>query len=215
MANPASLYSQDLHGRRIRLLELSSFLPGDEEPLQGDLRVVSLDRKFKTPTYEALSYVWGEDADSPSRHVSCSGEKVPITRNCYDALRILHRHLGIRTIWVDAICINQDSIEEKEHQIPLMRDIYGNARRVFIWLGNGTKESDEAFAWIARESALESVLVMARLKLFPANMLPSEVLRAMRLIPLLSGRLLWKFLVTDAFLTTSSQRSYFGGSSGG
>jgi hypothetical protein len=196
MANlpPASLYSQDLRGRRIRLLDLSSVLPGEQEPLQGNLRVVSLDRGYMPPTYEALSYVWGEDSDSLSRHISCSGVEIPITRNCYDALRTLHRHFGVRSIWVDAICINQDNVEEKEHQIPLMRDIYGSARRVFIWLGNGTKESDEAFTWITRESAFDSVLGVAMFKPFPAIMLPSEMLKAVRLIPLWIGKLLSNLL---------------------
>ena len=190
--NSASLYSQDLHGRRIRLLDLSSVVPGKDEPLKGDLRIVSLDRKLINPNYEALSYVWGKDTDSPSRSLSCSGIHIPITQNCDDALRTLHRHFGVRTIWADAICINQDNAEEKEHQIPLMKDIYGGAIRVFIWLGNGTRDSDEALEWAARESASESVLVEARFKAFPAIMLPAEVLRAMRLIPLVIGKLLRK-----------------------
>jgi hypothetical protein len=193
-SHPARLYSQDLHGRCIRLLDLSSVLPGEKEPLQGDLRVISLDRGYWTPTYEALSYVWGEDSDSPSRHISCSDVKIPITRNCYEALRTLHRHFGVRSIWVDAICINQDNVEEKEHQIPLMGDIFGGARRVFIWLGNGTRESDEAFTWITRESTFDSVFAAAMFKPFPAIMLPSEVLRAIRLMPLLIGKLSSKIL---------------------
>jgi hypothetical protein len=100
MANlpPASLYSQDLRGRRIRLLDLSFVLPGEQEPLQGNLRVVSLNRGYWTPTYEALSYVWVEDSDPLSRHLSCSGVTIPTTRNCYDALRTLHRNFGVRSI---------------------------------------------------------------------------------------------------------------------
>jgi len=197
MANlpPASVYSQDLRGRYIRLLDLNSVLPGEHESLQGHLRVVSLGRGYMPPKYGALSYVWGEDSDSPSRHIFCSGVKIPITRNCYDALRTLHRHFGVCRIWVDAICINQGNVEEKEHQIPLMKEIYGSASRVFIWLGNGTGESNEAFTWITRESMLDNVFEAAALfKPFPVIMLPSEVFRIMRLIPLWIGKLLSKIL---------------------
>jgi hypothetical protein len=95
---------------------------------------------------------------------------------------------------VDAICINQDNVEEKEHQIPLMREIYGSARRVFIWLGNGTRESDQAFTWITREST-HSALGAATFKPWPAIMLPGEVLRAVRLIPLFIGKLFSKILI--------------------
>jgi len=187
MAEPksATLYSrEDLRGRCIRLLDLSSTHAGEHEPLRGHLRVVSLDRN---PTYEALSYTWGSDAIAPSRLILCSDMPVPITRNCYNALCTLRRNFKVCTIWVDAICINQHDGEEKNHQIPLMRDIYGKAKRVFIWLGNGTKESDEAFDWVAEASRDESVLVQARFPAFPATMAPREVLKAIRLIPLLVG----------------------------
>ncbi|KAI0097554.1 heterokaryon incompatibility protein-domain-containing protein [Nemania sp. FL0031] len=39
-------------------------------------------------------------------------------------------------IWIDALCINQDDLSEKSHQIQLMRDIYKKAHRVFSWLGS-------------------------------------------------------------------------------
>ncbi|KAK4104289.1 hypothetical protein N658DRAFT_249603 [Parathielavia hyrcaniae] len=45
------------------------------------------------------------------------------------------------TLWVDAICIDQDSVEEKNHQIPLMGDIYRNAKETLMCLGEGTEET--------------------------------------------------------------------------
>ena len=203
----ANIYSQDLHGRRIRVLVLSSVQPAREnEALRGDLRVVSLDRRFEPPTFEALSYVWGEDAASPPRRLTCSGVDIPITQNCYDAIRTLHCHFGIRTLWVDAICINQVNTGEKEHQIPLMRDIYSKARRVYIWLGNATPGSIHAFDWIAREAAFSTVLMGARFKPFPAVMLPSEVLKAARLIPIFI-RTLRNIPVVRVSETDSSQEN--------
>ena len=38
-------------------------------------------------------------------------------------------------LWVDAVCINQSDIEERGHQVKLMRRIYKNATRVLIWIG--------------------------------------------------------------------------------
>lgn len=185
--NSASLYSQDLRSRRIRLLDLSA-TPRGENDLRGDLKVVFLDRH---PTYDAISYVWGNDADSPSRQITCSGVKLAITQNCYNALYTLHRNFGICKIWVDAVCINQKDDEEKEDQIPLMRDIYGKSRRAYIWLGYGTRESDEAFHWIAQETAdYGSILARARLPDFSALMMPRGVFRAIRMILVLVSKLL-------------------------
>lgn len=39
-------------------------------------------------------------------------------------------------LWVDAICIDQRRVMERNHQVPLMRDIYSQATRVLVWLGD-------------------------------------------------------------------------------
>lgn len=45
-------------------------------------------------------------------------------------------------LWIDAICINQSSMEERGHQVQLMGDVYSKAQRTWIWLGESTPESD-------------------------------------------------------------------------
>ncbi|RMJ19123.1 hypothetical protein CDV36_001172 [Fusarium kuroshium] len=47
-----------------------------------------------------------------------------------------------RTIWVDAICINQDDISERNNQVQQMNDIYSKAEVVNVWLGESTESSD-------------------------------------------------------------------------
>ena len=39
------------------------------------------------------------------------------------------------TVWVDALCINQDDTDEKSEQIGQMPSIYCNASHVCVWLG--------------------------------------------------------------------------------
>ena len=45
-----------------------------------------------------------------------------------------HAH-SPRTLWVDALCIDQDSIWEKNHQVAQMGSIYSKAIEVITWLG--------------------------------------------------------------------------------
>lgn len=181
--------NQMLEDRCIRILHLSAVDAGrSNSPLRGALKFSSLDNN---PTFAALSYNWGPDAADPLQHIICSGRTIPITQNCYDALSTLHRKFNIRTIWVDAICINQDDDLEKGAQIPLMRDIYGKASRVYIWLGNGTKESNLAIEWMRYAAKDVSVLLGARFKAFPGLMAPRELLKAWRLIPVLIGWLIF------------------------
>ncbi|CAG7556529.1 unnamed protein product [Fusarium equiseti] len=37
--------------------------------------------------------------------------------------------------WIDAICINQEDIPERNAQVLRMKDIYENAKRIICWLG--------------------------------------------------------------------------------
>jgi hypothetical protein len=89
--------------------------------------------------FEALSYVWGETKDTIDIH--CEGQTVGITSNLDAALRHIRKTNRSRFLWVDAICINQNDVSERGHQVKLMRSIYKKARQVLIWIGE-----DEQYA---------------------------------------------------------------------
>ena len=170
----------NLRRRNIRLLDLDPSCAEDDKPLQGTLRIVSLDAN---PAYEALSYTWGFDKDNPSCEMLCSGITIPITKNCYDALHNLTKILKLQTIWIDAICINQNDNSEKSHQISLMRDIYGKAKRVLIWLGDKTDGSDEAINWVKYAARNNGPYSSVKMRSFPGMMWPPEILKIVKLVP--------------------------------
>ena len=45
---------------------------------------------------------------------------------------------------MDAICINQDDLAEREQQVRLMPGIYHKANRVLVWLGDASDAGDQA-----------------------------------------------------------------------
>lgn len=98
-----------------------------------------VERPIAKSNYEALSYVWGDPSENTvmyCSHLPSGGHQtLTITKNLEKALRALRRRRQFRILWVDAVCINQQNTSEKERQIPLMADIYSNARRTLIWLG--------------------------------------------------------------------------------
>jgi len=51
-------------------------------------------------------------------------------------------------LWVDAVCINQDSDIERSHQVSLMSEIYMNARHVIAYTGEGTHRTDLLYDWL-------------------------------------------------------------------
>lgn len=129
-----SLSGQD----EIRLLHLSPSPSDDNQALHGALRLSRLSHR---PVFTALSYTWADPAtgDRSRRETIFLGSDwtpLPITANCAAALRRLRSQTNVRTVWVDAICIDQDNTGERSHQVGLMRDIYSRARRVVIFLGD-------------------------------------------------------------------------------
>ncbi|KAM5353726.1 hypothetical protein ACJ41O_000376 [Fusarium nematophilum] len=58
-----------------------------------------------------------------------------------------------RILWVDALCINQDGLEERDEQVKNMGSIYSQARKVVVWLGEQTEEVQEAFS-LLKQAAL-------------------------------------------------------------
>ncbi|KAK7962961.1 heterokaryon incompatibility 6 OR allele [Apiospora aurea] len=100
--------------------------------------------------YEALSYTWGSPAtgDEPAPTCLIDGKAMPIRRNLYDALRHLRWRDYERVLWIDALCIDQSNVAERNHQVGRMRDIYSNAETVRVWLGLASKTSSIAMSWI-------------------------------------------------------------------
>jgi hypothetical protein len=126
----------------IRLLRL---LPaaGQEAEIRAELLEYNLDEfQGSSHPYEALSYVWGDP--SRSRSIFLEGELFKVTSNLYAALLQLRDHSFPRIIWIDAICINQLDDDERGLQVRFMANIYGNAKRVIVWLGEAADSSDEA-----------------------------------------------------------------------
>lgn len=97
--------------------------------------------------YVALSYVWGNIADSvrttkqtiidfklpQSLSVGFTSKKGlgHIPRTILDAMTVVHR-LGLRYLWVDSLCIVQDDPDEKQRLIHGMNSVYQNAKMTVI-----------------------------------------------------------------------------------
>jgi hypothetical protein len=128
----------DASTEEFRLLEIS---PGfGHEPLHCTLLCAAL---YPDLSYLALSYTWAINA--PLLDVKINGLDFPIRQNLYAALHQVRRSSSPVRLWADAMCINQESIPERNAQVPLMREIYSAASKVLIWLGKGNEATDHAF----------------------------------------------------------------------
>ncbi|TVY23832.1 Heterokaryon incompatibility protein 6,OR allele [Lachnellula hyalina] len=138
------IYPERLKGGTARILVLHPGPASDD--IKCDLRQkeplaqASFD---KVLSYEALSYVWGKEED-PESIILCKC-RFAVTRNLAEALKHLRLPNSDRMLWVDAICINQCDINEKEAQVGSMHWVYKLAEKVIAWLG--PSDDDSSFAY--------------------------------------------------------------------
>jgi hypothetical protein len=96
--------------------------------------------------YEALSYTWGNDPPHASI-VVVEGDnlyRLRISGTLMNALIHL-RPLSApnpRLVWIDALCINQQNISERNNHLSRMGQIFAQASRVLVWLGEEADNSD-------------------------------------------------------------------------
>lgn len=140
------VYSDSLVGSEcgIRLLIL---LPCEERGAPIECRLETVDLSANTK-FEALSYVWGD----PSIRVDIfvNNHVLNVTANLGTALRHLRHKKNPRALWVDAVCIDQTSLEERNHQVRRMRHIYQHASHTIVWLGEGDEETDMAMSMLRK-----------------------------------------------------------------
>ncbi|KAJ4858106.1 heterokaryon incompatibility protein (HET) domain-containing protein [Trichoderma breve] len=131
----------------IRLLHL---LPTCNSQPDGSLscRLVEtkiVDRSLDT---SALSYTWGLPIFSHSLKILdnnddngiltsqlSSSREIRITENLYAALRCLRKQTETLVLWVDAVCIDQNNIVERNSQVANFPKTYAEATSVLVWLG--------------------------------------------------------------------------------
>ena len=129
-------------------IRILSLLPGNTDaPLQCELHRADVPGLNSPggesgPTFEALSYTWGDG--NLCQRLFCNTSVIKITQSLFDALIHLRHLEATRMLWVDAVCIDQNNNDEKIVQLPYMKDIYQHANQVVIWLGLADESTSRA-----------------------------------------------------------------------
>ncbi|KAI4621126.1 uncharacterized protein J4E87_006754 [Alternaria ethzedia] len=155
--------ANDDNTRFIQLYPAAHF----EDPIRVDIieRAYDASKTQDSVSYEALSYAWGSDEDSAYIFVGANSG-LRVRYNVTQILRYLRDGItpgcSARTLWIDAMCINQADDEEKGKQVTVMGKIYACATSVLIWTGEPGcdlqalqrsfegKGKEKMFRWIRR-----------------------------------------------------------------
>ena len=140
--------SPNSNSRRIRVVQI---LPG---ALAHEMKVNISPVDWDTGTYDVLSYTWGSHLIL-RRVITVNDRPFLVTDSLFRALRQLRHTKETRSVWIDALCINQYDNHEKERQVAMMRHIFNNAKRVHIWLGEAPIQLASTFDFVRRLAAAE------------------------------------------------------------
>ncbi|KAH7408591.1 heterokaryon incompatibility protein-domain-containing protein [Phaeosphaeria sp. MPI-PUGE-AT-0046c] len=131
-------------GHKIRILIL---FPGQfRDPILCTIAIVDP----REEQYDAVSYTWAsEDGDDmKAGRVHLPDGVIPITENCEVALRQLRSRTSTRQLWVDAICIDQSNLRERNHQVGQMDQIYRLASTVHVCIHDPSRSYTECVRWL-------------------------------------------------------------------
>lgn len=112
--------------------ELPTRLIDVGEVNDSQIRLVLLSECVSRPDYIALSYCWGNAVTITTTSSNIDQHRAGIDlstlpRTYVDAI-LMGRMIGARFLWVDALCIIQDSVEDWEMETARMGGIYAGAR---------------------------------------------------------------------------------------
>jgi hypothetical protein len=108
------------------------------------------------PEYEAVSYSWG--SSDLVQTVLCGSASLAVTQSCWELLQRLKARDSGGTAefrgkivpslyWIDALCIDQKSPEERSSQVTLMEAIYMRAECVVVWPGHLESCKNDNLGW--------------------------------------------------------------------
>jgi hypothetical protein len=129
LAVNATFYKRRAKRGKVRILTIHP--GGHYDPLSCTLQEHDIQH---VSDYTAISYCWTYDAKLVDICVDDNETfKVPVhLRAC---LRRLRNATSATSVWIDAICINQNDQAEKSEQVGQMPKIYSSSLRTVIWLG--------------------------------------------------------------------------------
>jgi hypothetical protein len=126
----------DHAGKETRLLAVEPGLPDDD--IRCRLTPLSLLRT-PLPSYETISYVWGDSSARGS--VLVNEQTLDVPASTEHVLRRMRDAQQVRVLWIDSICIDQGDKDDRNYQVALMCDIYSRATQCLVWIGEEDGES--------------------------------------------------------------------------
>jgi hypothetical protein len=140
VVNDFKHHQLDLTQPSVRIIDLLPQQPNGN--IRCKVRLILLKARFQLT---AVSYEWGSP-HSEKHKIYINERSFEIHHNLFTLLTSLlklHPNDGYENLWIDALCIDQQNNQEKNHQVQQMKQIYQMATNVLVWLGPAADGSDQ------------------------------------------------------------------------
>ncbi|KAH7071483.1 heterokaryon incompatibility protein-domain-containing protein [Paraphoma chrysanthemicola] len=121
---------------------------------------VQLWHSTQSVEYRCLSYMWGSLSDE--HDILLNGHTSGVRSSLYTFLEFASQQLPEVSLWIDAICINQNHNEEKAEEISRMHEVHTGAQEILVWLRD-IGMADHAVRWVplgTRDTATSLVKIL-------------------------------------------------------
>lgn len=147
---------EDTQKKHIRLLKILPCLD-ERTPIRGAIFYTPVEN---APRYIVLSYEWGpvstySEMVEHELDMTINGFEVMLRPNLLQMLRLVRSRVeeSQPAVWVDAICIDQSNLREKNHQISMMAQIYADASNVIVKLNDTAGTAEQGIEYLNRIAA--------------------------------------------------------------
>ena len=170
MATQYSYEAVDRSEPSIRLLRFEQ--PSGNNDVHCSLRKETVD----SASYVALSYMWHPDGqvDNAREVIRLDGRSFEVTKSLWSFLNIAQHKFPDTDFWIDAICIDQGNVMERNHQVAHMHEIYSSASSVLIWLGEGDSNTHMFFDLVNKGSWSSNFMFHGQQLLDPGGRMTSK-----------------------------------------
>ena len=122
---------------------------------QGRIQCLLMNGSTRFP-YTCLSYRWGSSAHG--HLIEVNGKTLEVRTNLWNFLDMARTRYDYIPLWIDAICLDQSNIAERNHQVRQMGHIYNAAVEVLVWLGIGEPAHAHALECLEHDSFFMNIL---------------------------------------------------------
>lgn len=136
----------DLDTASVRLVEVLPLGP------DGEVKCKIRPAMLHTSIFTCVSYVWGPHNET--HWITIDDKPFEVRKNLWSFLNVvstlrsktlegtdlldvheLDTERCFQSLWIDALCIDQENVLERNHQVQQMGQIYSNAEHVISWIG--------------------------------------------------------------------------------